>query len=62
MSVTARTISIEHPIVGTNNQTNEINGKFNVTKQQANKDPFEIRIFFLGSTNFTFENLTIQKD
>jgi hypothetical protein len=50
------------PISGTENESKQIKGEFNVNKWQSNYDLFEIRVYFLGDNELTLKNLTLVKD
>jgi hypothetical protein len=49
-------------IYGSKGKNNEITGKFKVSKIQANKHLFEIRVFHLGKSNFVLKDITLVKN
>jgi hypothetical protein len=49
-------------IYGSQGKSSEISGKFKVSRMQANKHLFEIRVFYLGLKKFVLDDITLVKD
>ncbi|KAF5271571.1 hypothetical protein FQR65_LT05192 [Abscondita terminalis] len=54
-------ILLQRPIFGTNKKVRNINGDFFVNHSMAYRDPFEIRVYFLGKGDLELEALTLER-